>query len=214
MARTPNEEYRQEKESRILESARIVFCRKGYLNVTMQDIIDECNISRGGIYLYFSSVDEIFQAVSSSRSRSRSSVTHKSIDDNEPFAVVLDAFLASQKERLLHMENSLLRASYEYIFSGAKGATPAFRNAQLANLRKTVLSILTLGIEQKVIKAENTAKLADHFIVIDENMAKLADHFIVIIEGLGVMALVDVLTEKIVDEQFAILNTMIEKIKY
>jgi AcrR family transcriptional regulator len=200
MARTPNEEYRKEKESSILESARVVFCRKGYLNVTMQDIIDECNISRGGIYLYFSSVGEIFQAVSSRRNRSRSSLIHQAIDDNEPFVVVLDDFLASQKERLLHMDNSLLRASYEYIFSGAEGATPAFRDMQLSNLRTTVLSILTLGIRQKVIR--------------DENAVKLADHFIVVIEGLSVMSLVDVLTETIIDEQFAILNTMIENIKH
>ena len=100
MARTPNEAYRKEKENSILESARMVFCRKGYLNVTMQDIIDECRISRGGLYLYFNSVDEIFQAVLSRRSRSRSSAIDQAIDDREPFPTVLNSFLASQKERL------------------------------------------------------------------------------------------------------------------
>jgi len=198
MARKPNEIYRKAKENNILESARLVFCRKGYLNVTMQDIIDECNISRGGIYLYFSSVDEIFQAVASSRNKTKFSVIRKAVDDNEPFTAVLDAFLALQKERLLYMKDSLLRAMYEYTFSRAEGATPAFRDEQLSNLRKSVLAILELGLRQKAIH--------------EENIATLADHFIVVIEGLGVMALVDVLTETIVDEQFAILNTMVETI--
>ncbi|MCL2164203.1 MAG: TetR/AcrR family transcriptional regulator [Oscillospiraceae bacterium] len=198
IARKPNEKYRKAKEDSILEKARIVFCRKGYLNVTMQDIIDECNISRGGIYLYFNSVDEIFRAVAAKRNKKRFSSVRKSIDDNKSFATVLNSFFSLQKERLLHMENSLLRSMYEYTFSGAEGATQAFRNEQLANLRKSILSILTLGIKQKVIR--------------DENIATIADHVIVIIEGLGVMALVNVLTENIIDEQFAILNGMIENI--
>ena len=197
--RKPNEIYRRAKESSILESARLVFCRKGYLHVTMQDIIGECNISRGGIYLYFNSVDEIFQAVVASRNKAKFSVVRRSVEDNEPFEEILDAFLALQKERLLRIENSLLRAMYEYTFSRAEGATPKFRNDQLENLRNSVLSILMLGIRQRAIG--------------DENIATLADHFIVVIEGLGVMALVDVLTEKFVDEQFAILNAMIGNIK-
>jgi len=196
IARKANEKYRKMKESNILENARLVFCRKGYLNVTMQDIIDECSISRGGIYLYFNSVDEVFQAVVSSRNKVKFAMVRKSVADNEPFAAVLNTFLALQKERLLHMENSLLRAMYEYTFSKAEGATPNFRNNQLDNLRKSVLSILMLGVRQRVI--------------ITENITLIADHFIVMIEGLGVMALVDVLTEKMVDEQFALLNTMIQ----
>ena len=198
IARRPNEKIRKAKEDSILESARLVFCRKGYLNVTMQDIIDECNISRGGIYLYFNSVDEIFRAVVSNRNKAKFSHVRKSIDENEPFTEVLNVFLTLQKERLLHMENSLLRAMYEYTFSRAEGATPRFRNDQLENLRKSVLSVLMLGVRQGVIK--------------DDNIATVADHCIVVIEGLSVMALVDVLTEKIVDEQFAILKAMIENI--
>ena len=53
----------KEKRNLILKCAEQVFRTKGFSNVTMKDIIDECNISRGGIYLYFSSVDEIFTEV-------------------------------------------------------------------------------------------------------------------------------------------------------
>ena len=195
ISRKPNEQYRKAKEDSILESARLVFCRRGYLHVTMQDIIDECNISRGGIYLYFNSVDEIFQAVVSNRNKAKFHAVRKSVEDNEPFAAVLGSFFALQKDRLLHMENSLLRAMYEYTFSRAEGATQAFRNEQLTNLRQSILSILKLGIAQHAIRVDN--------------IATLADHFIVLIEGLGVMALVGVLTDRIIDEQFAILHGMI-----
>ncbi len=48
------------KRDLILESAKVVFSKKGLIDATMKDIIEECGISRGGIYLYFRSVDEIF----------------------------------------------------------------------------------------------------------------------------------------------------------
>jgi AcrR family transcriptional regulator len=40
-----------QKRNYILETARKVFVEKGYKNVTMKDIVDACEISRGGLYL-------------------------------------------------------------------------------------------------------------------------------------------------------------------
>ena len=195
MPRKVNEKHREAKRSMILENARYVFCRKGFLNVTMRDIIDECGISRGGIYLYFSSVDEIFQEVITTRGTSRFANVRKAAEKNEPFNIVLQDYLSLQKERLLHLENGLLRAMYEYVFSKAEGATDDFRLAQLDNLRKSVLCILKLGVSQGVMK--------------DKNIEIIADNFLLIIEGLGVLALTNILTAKIIDEQFNILKKLV-----
>ena len=40
-----------QKKKYILETARNVFVEKGFKNVTMKDIVEACNISRGGLYL-------------------------------------------------------------------------------------------------------------------------------------------------------------------
>ena len=69
MPRVSNEERRRLKEEAILESARSVFLRKGFIDVTMKDIIEECGISRGGIYLYYDSVDDIFVAGAAHRNK-------------------------------------------------------------------------------------------------------------------------------------------------
>ena len=50
-------------EKHILAKAREIFSKKGFKNVTMQDIVDACDISRGGLYLHFSSVEDIFLVV-------------------------------------------------------------------------------------------------------------------------------------------------------
>lgn len=52
-----------QKRKYIIEKARNVFYRNGYRAVTMKDIVEACDISRGGLYLYFSNTKELFEAV-------------------------------------------------------------------------------------------------------------------------------------------------------
>ena len=189
------EKQRKDKLRKILESAKIVFCRKGFLAVTMQDIIDECGISRGGIYIYFSSVDEVFLEVIKQRNKEGLTTINKSVNAHEPFKSVMDNYLVRQKDRLTNFENSLFRAYCEYIFSKPKTAVHAFRDNQLSQLRNTVEAILRLGVAQNVVK--------------NENVSQLAVHIIATIDGLSILALGDALTDEIISEQFKILNQII-----
>ena len=190
------EKQRKDKLRRILDAARLVFCRKGFLAVTMQDIIDECGISRGGIYIYFSSVDEVFLEVLKQRNKERFSSISKSVHEHEPFEIVLERYMSKQKARLINFENSLFRAYCEYIFSKPKAAVHAFRDTQLSQLRSSVEAILNLGVSQGVLK--------------NVNISQLAVHFIATIDGLSILALGDALTEEIINEQFAILEKIIK----
>lgn len=58
-----------QKRNYIIEKAREVFSQKGYLTVTMKDIVEACEISRGGLYLYFDSIKALFLAVLEKRKR-------------------------------------------------------------------------------------------------------------------------------------------------
>ncbi|ASB91330.1 TetR family transcriptional regulator [Bacillus sonorensis] len=60
MAPKVDEEYREEKKSTLLNAAKKVFIKNGYINTTMQDIMDEANVSRGTLYNYFDNIDHIF----------------------------------------------------------------------------------------------------------------------------------------------------------
>jgi len=198
ISRPHNEKQRKAKIRKILDAARLVFCRKGFLAVTMQDIIDECGISRGGIYIYFASVDEIFLEVMKRRSEAVT-CSRERLSRSEQFDTVLESYLARQKQRLVNFENSLFRAYCEYIFSKPKAAVYALRNMQLGQLRSSVTSILMLGVRQGAIR--------------ETNIERLADHFIVTIDGLSVLALGDALSNEIIDDQFAILGEMIDMIR-
>ena len=200
ISRPHSEKQRKSKMRKILDAARHVFCRKGFLAVTMQDIIDECGISRGGIYIYYASVDEIFLEVMKQRNKEKISDINKAVHDHEPFDAVLESYMARQKNRLLNFENSLFRAYCEYIFSKPKAAVDAFRDMQLSHLRSSVMSILRLGVSQGIIR--------------NDNISRLADHFIVTIDGLSVLALGNALPEETINQQFAILNEMINSLRY
>ena len=50
-----------QKKKYIIETARNVFMEKGFKAVTMKDIVEACEISRGGLYLYFQNTGELFE---------------------------------------------------------------------------------------------------------------------------------------------------------
>ena len=52
-----------QKKRYIVEKAREVFVEKGFKKVTMKDIVEACDISRGGLYLYFENTSQIFMEV-------------------------------------------------------------------------------------------------------------------------------------------------------
>ncbi len=49
----------KEKEKRIIEAAMKLFAKKGVTSTSIQDIVNECEISKGSFYLYFKSKDAL-----------------------------------------------------------------------------------------------------------------------------------------------------------
>lgn len=56
-------EYKEEAKSRIIEAASKVFAEKGYHEATMDDVAKRVGVSKGALYLYFSSKEELFEAM-------------------------------------------------------------------------------------------------------------------------------------------------------
>jgi len=53
----------EERKAHILESALTCFARKGYHQTTMDDIVQEAGLSKGGVYWHFDSKKELFLAL-------------------------------------------------------------------------------------------------------------------------------------------------------
>ncbi len=56
-------EYKEEARKRIMEVGVQVFAEKGYHQTTMDDVAKELNVSKGTLYLYFNSKEELLKAI-------------------------------------------------------------------------------------------------------------------------------------------------------
>ena len=195
MARPVNDENRELIQMKILEAARPIFCQKGFIDVTMTDLIAAAGISRGGFYFYFKSVREVFQATVIKHRNNKFAEIRKSIEDNPDFYELLDCYLEKQKTRLLNMETSMLRALYEYLFTHQEDSDEQFRDEPKNNILDTVNAILQLGVRQGAI--------------VNDDVEQIAEHFMYTIEGLNVMAMLRGLTSETVDQQFRILKQIL-----
>ncbi len=105
-----------QKKKYIVERARKVFMEKGFKAVTMKDIVEACEISRGGLYLYFQNTDELFEEVLRLEQEEGDDVFEESIPEGASPSEILALFLKEQKKELLCLKPSLNMAVYEYFF--------------------------------------------------------------------------------------------------
>ena len=99
-----------------MDTARKVFMEKGYKSVTMKDIVEACGISRGGLYLYFDSTEQILLEILHMEAEETDDVFTQNITQEDTAADILTLFLKEQKKELLQ-KNNLTVAIYEYFFA-------------------------------------------------------------------------------------------------
>jgi len=58
-----SKEHQQQRRAKILEAAKQVFIENGYERTTMKHVMDASNVSRGGLYQYFSNKEEVFESL-------------------------------------------------------------------------------------------------------------------------------------------------------
>ena len=183
------------KRELILSKAKEVFIRNGFNRTTMKDIVDKCEISRGGLYLYFSTTDEIFVEVVRKHNRAKLQTLKDSIEKSNDFNSLIDDFFNDKKERLLQMDKSLFVAMIEFSFSHKDTSDRDFYTEQFSNTKSMLLELLIFGKKEKAIKAKN--------------IDKLADTILFFIEGLRTLAVSGGISEKMADEQLKVCKQLV-----
>jgi AcrR family transcriptional regulator len=185
----------EEKRKLILEKAKQVFIHKGFSGVTMKDIIEECEISRGGIYLYFSSVDEIFVEVIRRHNEKRANELRIDVKKADNFEALLNRYFGLQKKRLLHLENSLLLAMFEFFIAHKNEPDKDFFSGTFDVLENTITEILSYGADAGFIDAEN--------------IQILSANTLFSIKGLETLALSSGVSEELLDTQLGFIKNNI-----
>ena len=177
-----------QKKKYILEKAREVFAEKGFKNVTMKDVVDACDISRGGLYLYFSSTEELFLSVlADDTSEDDEEAVVAALSGDASAGDMLALFLKEQKKEILRKKNNLTVATYEY-FSLHKVTS---KDNPLKNQFDTAVRIVEKLIENGV---EN-----DEFYC--ENPLGCARNLMYVVEGLKIASKTIGVSEEAIDKE-------------
>ena len=175
-----------QKRKYILDTAKKVFVEKGYKSVTMKDIVEACDISRGGLYLYFDSTEQILLEILQMEAEETDDVFTQNITQEDTAADILTLFLKEQKKELLQ-KNTLTVAIYEYFFA----QKTADKNHMLRRQFEAGVRVIEKLIEAGIASGEFYC----------ENPKGAASNIMYVLEGMKINAQTFGVTEKMVDEQ-------------
>jgi AcrR family transcriptional regulator len=179
-----------QKKKYIIEKAREIFIEKGFVAVTMKDIVEACDISRGGLYLYFPDTDAVFQEVMKLEAE-ESGDSFSGIREDSTVSEILALFFKEQKKELLHMRDTLAAAKYEYYFFKKTDKKDNLIRTQMMEATKMLEKLIALGSER------------GEFAQVDPK--QVAENIVYMLEGLKVTALTSGISEKIIDRELMIL---------
>lgn len=156
--------YPEETVKLILDAATHLFVEKGYDATSLQDIINETNLSKGAIYHHFSSKEEIFEAIFHRIGEENTTALAKVRDDKSLNG--LEKLRAIFKAALFNSNQSLMLTVTPCLLDN-----PRFLAMQIAQLYqivapKFIQPILQQGIDDGSIQAANPGELAEAIMVL------------------------------------------------
>ena len=98
----------------IIEASYSLFAKYGFNRITMKDVCEATNLSRGGLYSHFPGTKEIFEAILEKINQKDEMNFRKEIKEKKPATEILERALRLMEDEMQHPEDSLSLAMYEY----------------------------------------------------------------------------------------------------
>lgn len=160
-----------QKKAHIVKAAGALFADQGYKDVTMKDVAAACQISRGGLYLYYPDTDALFQDVLAAESHRAETSLAEAMKDSSSASERLSLFLKLQKKEIFASRDNLTVASYEYAFAHENStAVRAWVDARIDMLQH----LIEEGVAEGSLQCEDPHKAAASIIYHLEGLRALA----------------------------------------
>jgi AcrR family transcriptional regulator len=159
-----------QKKKYIVETARQVFKEKGFKKVTMKDIVEACDISRGGLYLYFENTSQIFMEVLKLESEEADDVFSDSIAEDATAVDILLLFLKEQKKEILRKKDTLTQAIYEFYFENNLPKKDNVLKRQFDSAVKVIEKLIETGVDNGEFVCEDCAGTARNIMFVLEGL--------------------------------------------
>ncbi|MBF4692164.1 TetR/AcrR family transcriptional regulator [Fusibacter ferrireducens] len=180
----------------IIENAISVFSKKGYTAVTMKDICESCQMSRGGVYGHFSSTKEIFIAILDNDLKLNRAIVEESIQKKVPAIRILEAYFKQEIKIIFSEQRGLYFATHEFAF--AEVDQRERMNQRLKESIHILMLILTYGQETQAFKK------FDKF-----NKEVVATHIIYFMDSLKTSSSILTMPENEIMKQVGLLKELI-----
>ncbi|MHB8629377.1 MAG: TetR/AcrR family transcriptional regulator [Aggregatilineales bacterium] len=157
---SPKRDVSAERKTQILKAASTVFARKGFAEARMEDIADECGLSKATLYLYYRSKDDLIAGLLINTFR----------EQMQGLRLLLD-MEGTVRERLLTMTQLLVTAMQQntdwlaisFEFYAVAGRQPNVREVlkeYFAEYRTALALLFRQGIERAEVPAFDTNQAA------------------------------------------------------
>jgi AcrR family transcriptional regulator len=156
----PRPDVSEERREQILDAAGAVFARMGFHDARMDDIVDQANLSKGGVYWYFKSKDHLVAAlVERVLVRSAGSL-RKLLETDQPFAermALLGQYIAGDVRAL----NKLRGVILEFYALAARDSRVCRRvRTFIDEFIELIATMIQQGIDRRECRAVDPRKTA------------------------------------------------------
>lgn len=171
------------KKQYIVDKSKEVFAQKGFREVTMKELVEACDISRGGLYLHFPDTESVFEAVLEDEGKAALEALKA---DGAPADVLLE-FLEISKQDITKKKENLCAARIEYKFALKAAKKEAVLKKQLTEEIKAIESVIANGVKKKGMVCDDPTAAAKNIVCA--------------LDGLRVMAATTGVTSDMVDKE-------------
>ncbi|MCI8453505.1 MAG: TetR/AcrR family transcriptional regulator [Lachnospiraceae bacterium] len=151
----------QETRERIKKHACILFAEKGFKQVTMKDICEDCELSRGGLYCHYKSTRQIFQEIIDDKMGQQDYEFDLRIQQNQSAVTILNDILEGYKSEMLDSQSSLSIAIYEYFSDYDLAASDNALYKQYLISANTWKKLIQYGIDTQEFNEVDIAAVFD-----------------------------------------------------
>jgi AcrR family transcriptional regulator len=160
------EAHREQRRREILAAAVRVFQRKGYEKTTMQDIVEESGFSRGGVYLYFSGREDLFQALLDSMDADNVNEVEALFEATDLAWDAVELFLQGQEQVMAGVAESLVPVLFEHFVVEMRGQhKPVYLAERYHNAVEALAAGLQKGVERGEFRPTLPVDLIARFLI-------------------------------------------------
>ncbi len=151
----------EETRKHIKRCACSLFAEKGFKQVTMKDICEASQLSRGGLYCHYKSTRQIFQEIIDDMTGQQDNEIDVRIKQNQPAVTILDDILYKYENEMIDSQSSLSVAIYEYFSIHDIACRKNTLYEQYLISANTWKKLMQYGIARKEFKKVDIAAVFD-----------------------------------------------------